>query len=270
MAKRRTTKKDGISEIEANNIYNTRDIKNASALQISSEGLDEFLQLASKVLFRSNLAISCGIISLVFGCAYNWLLIATIICAGYYIYLRKTSMIELTFEDEDGDFYEYPELDRIAGITKSQKVWRIVQSSNVKDSKYAAGASNIVNKKKCSASTKAPFPFKTTAQCATFSSSKETLFFLPNILIVIQGSKVGAVKYSDLSLDIYNRPFIESKSVPSDSEIISYTWKYVNKSGGPDSRFKNNKKIPVCNYGNIRVRSDQGIDTHIQYSNPNL
>ena len=78
------------------------------------------------------------------------------------------------------------------------------------------------------------------------------------------------VKYSDLSLDIYNRPFIESKAVPSDSEIISYTWKYVNKSGGPDSRFKDNKKIPVCNYGNIQVRSDQGLDTHIQYSNPNL
>ena len=267
MAKKRTTKTDRIAEIEANNTYNTRDIKNASASQISSEGLEEFLQLASKVLLRSKIAIWGGIVSLVLGCSYYWLLIVTIICAGYYIYLRKTSMIELTFETEDG---EYPELDRIAGITKSQKVWRIVQSSNVKDSKYAAGASNIVNKKKCSASTKAPFPFKTTAQCATFSSSKETLFFLPNILIVIQGSKVGAVKYSDLSLDIYNRPFIESKSVPSDSEIISYTWKYVNKSGGPDSRFKDNKKIPVCNYGNIQVRSDQGLDTHIQYSNPNL
>lgn len=269
VAKRNSSRKR-IAEIEANNTYNTRDIKNASTSQISSEGLDEFLKTAGKVLLRDNIAKWGAIITLFVGAEYMWLWVVTIICAGYMIYLRKTSKIELTFDEDDGDAYVYPELDRIIGITQSKKVWRIIQSSNVRDSKYAAGANNLVKRKKCNAGTKAPFPFCTEAPCATYKSSKETLLFLPSVLIVIQGSRIGAVNYPDLSLNIYNSTFIETESVPSDAQVIGQTWKYVNKSGGRDSRFKDNKQIPVCNYGNIKVQSNQGLDTLIQYSNANL
>jgi hypothetical protein len=59
---------------------------------------------------------------------------------------------------------------------------------------------------------------------------------------------VGGVSYSDLRVNWGVSAFIEDESVPRDSTIDGYTWQYVNKHGGPDRRFKNNKQIPVVRY----------------------
>jgi hypothetical protein len=39
---------------------------------------------------------------------------------------------------------------------------------------------------------------------------------------------------------------IEEGPVPRDAERIGITWKYVNKGGGPDRRYKNNPQLPSC------------------------
>ena len=136
--------------------------------------------------------------------------------------------------------------------------------------KYAAGASNTIKRNKCKALVKAPFPFKTNSTSVAFSSGKETILFLPDKLFVIQGSKIGALSYSDVTISIHKQSFIERETVPRDAQIIDYTWQYVNKSGGPDKRFQNNKKIPVCLYGEMEIRSEKGVNTDIMCSNANI
>ena len=49
-----------------------------------------------------------------------------------------------------------------------------------------------------------------------------------------------------------------------------HTWKYVNKSGGPDKRFKDNKKLPVCLYGQVELKASLGLNTVLMFSNANL
>lgn len=44
---------------------------------------------------------------------------------------------------------------------------------------------------------------------------------------------------------------IENGPTPSDSVQVGTTWKYVNKRGGPDRRFKDNRQLPVMQYGRI-------------------
>ena len=111
------------------------------------------------------------------------------------------------------------------------------------------------------------FPFKTTATVATFVTRKEKLYFLPDALFIVQGSNVGAVKYDDLTFETSATRFVEDTTVPNDAKIIDKTWKYVNKSGGPDRRFNDNVEYPICAYGRLKITSKKGINTELMFSN---
>jgi hypothetical protein len=49
-------------------------------------------------------------------------------------------------------------------------------------------------------------------------------------------------------------------------EMELYTWKYVNKKGGPDKRFKDNRKIPIVLYEDVQFSSPSGLNELIQLS----
>lgn len=54
--------------------------------------------------------------------------------------------------------------------------------------------------------------------------------------------------------------YVESESVPGDARIIDQTWQYVNKKGGPDKRFKNNRQLPICAYSQLNLSTSDGLD----------
>ena len=83
---------------------------------------------------------------------------------------------------------------------------------------------------------------------------------------MIQGTKIGALNYTDVNISINACRFIEDESVPHDAPIVDHTWKYVNKQGGPDKRFSDNKKFPICLYGKMIIKSSSGLDTVIIFS----
>jgi len=86
----------------------------------------------------------------------------------------------------------------------------------------------------------------------------------------MHGSKIGVLNYSDISSSAHTTPFIESETLPKDAQVVGQTWKYVNKSGEPDKRFKNNKKLPICLYGELELTSSSGLNMVIMFSNPNI
>jgi len=69
----------------------------------------------------------------------------------------------------------------------------------------------------------------------------------------------------DRITDVQQR-FIESGTgVPRDGVQIDTTWQYVNVKGGPDRRFKNNRRLPVMLYDRVTITSGQGLswDMHL-------
>ena len=48
--------------------------------------------------------------------------------------------------------------------------------------------------------------------------------------------------------------------------MIGHTWRYVNKKGGPDARFKDNPQIPEVRYGDLRLSSASGLNEALQTS----
>jgi hypothetical protein len=184
--------------------------------------------------------------------------------------MNGTIDLEYTIDDDQRKIIN-DRMNPLKGIAKSKKIWRVTQSSSVIDSKYSAGANTTISRVISTPSTKVPFPFKSNEEAVCFKCGKETLIFLPDKFFLIQNGKVGALNYSDLTTRVSTTRFIESQSIPSDAKVVDKTWKYVNKSGGPDKRFKDNKQIPVCQYGELFIRSNNGaINTELMFSNTNI
>ena len=269
--KSNTTKQTpNVNKVENNN-YDFQEIKNGTVKNMVSDGLEEMLESANKALLLRKAAIWTFFISLFIGSSFPLALLFTAFAIFIWIYVSLKGVIEFTYSFEDDQANEVSQrMSPLKKIASSKKLWWISQTSKVIDKKYSSGASNSVKRNKCSALKKMPFPFKTSEQFVAFKSGKETILFLPDKLFVIQGSKIGALNYSDVTTSVHGQRFIETETVPSDAKVIDYTWKYVNKSGEPDKRFQNNRKLPVCHYGKMEIRSEKGVNTDIMFSNVNI
>lgn len=260
-----------VATINNSNTYDTQTIENSTATEIASKGLEEMIASATKSLKRDNWATIGLTLSLLFGFGFPPLFLAAIGFLIWKINIRKAGIINLEYTiDSDQKAIIDERLKPLLKIAESKKVWRIIETSKVIDTKYSSGANNTVKRVVCQSSKVVPFPFVTNSQVVTFKSGKEILMFLPDKFFIIQGNKIGALNYEDLMTDVKATRFVESQGVPSDAKIISQTWEYVNKSGGPDKRFKNNKQIPVCLYGEMIIKSNSGINTVIMFSNTDI
>jgi hypothetical protein len=74
------------------------------------------------------------------------------------------------------------------------------------------------------------------------------------------------VSYQQLVILWSNTVFLEGDGVPTDAQVIGHTWQYVNKKGGPDRRFKNNRQIPKVLYQQMGVRGTGGLQKILQVS----
>jgi hypothetical protein len=178
---------------------------------------------------------------------------------------RKTVVMFYDFDDEME--HAYAELHQAASeLTTCSSKWHIEASGRVHDSKYHAGATNLINRKGTSI-TKAEPPFvKTNIETIAIGVGKQTLHFFPDRVLVYEKNGVGAVGYGELDVRVRQSQFIETDSVPRDAKVVGKTWRYVNKSGAPDRRFKDNNEIPVCLYEELNFSSQSGLREVIQLS----
>jgi len=94
------------------------------------------------------------------------------------------------------------------------------------------------------------------------------LYFLPDTILYQDGVGYGAIAYSDLRLAQGFTRFIENGGVPADATVVDHTWRYVNKNGGPDRRFNNNRQLPVLQLGVLVLTSSKGLNIQLNTSNP--
>ena len=85
------------------------------------------------------------------------------------------------------------------------------------------------------------------------------MYFLPDRILVRDGRRYADVPYASCRITGTATRYIEEGSVPRDAERIGTTWKYVNKGGGPDRRYKNNRKLPILRYGQLTLTTPSGL-----------
>lgn len=151
--------------------------------------------------------------------------------------------------------------------------WHVAAGGQVNDLtswKRNAGASYIVSKKATTLSYSLPKVVACNVTPPSLQAGIQTLYFLPDVVLVMHGAQVGAVSYLDLHLRWEDSNFIEEGNVPSDAVIIGQTWKHPNKNGGPDRRFRDNRQIPICRYELLHLRSGSGLNELLEFSKGGL
>jgi len=191
------------------------------------------------------------------------LIIGGLVIAGTYAlrhHLIAESPVELDYQLDEEDSRKHEILTNALGNLEScRRVWRINAITGTDDWKRNAGANQLVRRSNAMCGNGTARSFSANIRVPHIIAGKETLYFLPDMILVKQGNQFGSLSYTNLQIANSVTRFNEQEGVPSDAQVLGRTWRYVNKKGGPDRRFNNNHEIPVVAYGEIGLRSDSGL-----------
>jgi hypothetical protein len=147
------------------------------------------------------------------------------------------------------------------------KIWRVDAAGRQYDWKRNAGASYSERRHETYVSFGCPPKIVCNISVPILKAGRKSLYFFPDRLLVYDSSGVGAISYEDLQVQAGQTRFVETEYV-SDATKVGSTWRFVNKNGGPDRRFNNNRQLPIMLYGELSLRSRSGLNEWFQCSVP--
>jgi hypothetical protein len=259
---------DGLAEIESGNVE--------EMVHSSSAELLEEIRMKARLPRRWPRALVLGsIMWLVAVTVLPWWASLTLLCAVVILAhqlkrrdeLRRTVVLMYSL-DQDAEVGWQGLHNGFDWLVGSQRIWHLEARGGVEDRKRNAGASHLVRRTAIRPIKADPPNIRTNIAVPSLPVGNQTLYLLPDRILVFQGSAVGAVGYDQLDLEAGATRFIESEGVPGDAPVVGSTWQYVNKSGGPDRRFNSNRQLPILQYGEIHLSSPTGLNEVIQVSNP--
>lgn len=180
---------------------------------------------------------------------------------------RRTVTIEYDFEDK-GDEQFKRIISAFNNLASNRNLWSLIDSRNIggtHESKLNAGAGNIINRSNAQIGEGKPPWVNTNINVPVMKARGQSLYMMPDGILVYDQNGVGFVAYGDVRVTVSTTRFIEERP-PSDATIVDNTWKHPNKNGGPDKRFKTNYKIPICQYGNLKIESNSGLLLYLMTS----
>ncbi|MGX9147603.1 DUF4236 domain-containing protein [Mesorhizobium sp. 128a] len=262
---------DGVvmSEIESGDVMDMRDETFANVIdEINARQSQTRLSVVLAVLF----GISGFLVGKALGGAAPLLGVAAflpgMLIGKWFDGYRRVSVLYYDLEQDAEAAYgglvaAFETLTRCAGK------WHVAAGGKIQDLttwKRNAGASMLVDKKPTKLANTLPQVVRSNVTPPSMHVGRQVLYFMPDLVLVKDGNRFGAVGYADLHSQFAPSNFIETGRVPSDTEVVAHTWAHPNKSGGPDRRFKNNRQIPVCRYEALRLSSTTGLNELVEFS----
>lgn len=174
--------------------------------------------------------------------------------AWYWDKQRRTVVIVYDLADHFLRSYEHF-AKALEELGTADRIWNIESAGHTNDWKRNAGAGTLLNRKSARIGYGLPSIVKTNVSVPAIIGGKQNIYFFPDVAIVSDGNKFGAIAHHDIHLLWSDSYFLETESVPRDARVEGYSWQYVNKNGSPDRRFNNNRQIPRCCYQQMGLQS---------------
>ncbi|KAI3591784.1 hypothetical protein D9X30_3309 [Cupriavidus sp. U2] len=197
------------------------------------------------------------------------LALITVIVATVWLYLwdsaRRSVVLIYDLEQDFNQSYERM-LSGFDEMRTCNRAWRVEAEGRVLDGRYHAGAGSQVIRKAASMSYGNVAIIKCNIDVPSITTGRMRFFFYPDRILMEDGKRIAACSYQSLEAESGQTQFIESDNVPSDAEVIGHTWRYVNRNGSPDRRFKDNRQIPVVRYETLRLSTAQGVREMFHFS----
>ncbi|QYD69153.1 DUF4236 domain-containing protein [Paraburkholderia edwinii] len=193
--------------------------------------------------------------------------VGAIACFWLYMWdeARRSTVLFYDFDDRAVQTYEQV-LSAFEELRTCRASWRILASGRVLDGRYNAGAAETLRRKTASLGTGGVKHVKCNIDVPWLAAGSNSFYFYPDRIFVASGNRVAVCTYESLDVAARLTRFIESDSVPGDSHVVGHTWRFVNKNGTPDRRFKSNRQIPIAQYEELQLSSAQGIQELYQFS----
>ncbi len=176
---------------------------------------------------------------------------------------KKTQLVYVI----DGDTKKSIQLfhDAFSRLGNCSKLWHVAEEASL-DTKNMTGACKAAIRTPISVNFGSPSCIKTNIKAPFFPVGKQTLYFFPDMVFVLEKKTIAVISYESLKITCKKEPVVETEENPGDAAPISYTWKYTNKDGEPDRRFKDNRQLPIFNYSEITFQSKTGLNERIMAS----
>lgn len=242
---------DGMCEIESGNVEQMSDEQSSDLLNT--------LNQAQRRIQLFPLVLILAIITSPF--LFPLLILVPLALYARHIDVTKGTVI-LTFETDTKAKKAFEEMARVfQDVMQCERIWHIeAEGKNADLKRSAGGAQTSVKRTVIRPSMGTPKIISSTIQVPVLKAGRQTLYFFPDRVLIFDRKKVGAVPYDTLMAAVSKTRFIESGSVPKDAEVVGTTWQYVNKSGGPDRRFANNRELYIALYGELALKSETGLN----------
>ena len=203
----------------------------------------------------SKLILAAACVSLLCAFVKGLAILAIVAAAGFVVWSVMQSKreaearkIEFNYELSEEDAKKYEQITKgVMGAAASSVIWRVTSQTVNRDIKYTAGANRSLERT----------PTRITFNDQRLTSNVNTswiwvagggLCLLPDRMLFFGSSGVASLDYEHVRMSSSLVNFREDGYVPPDSTNVGMTWQYVNKNGGPDRRFSNNREIPIQRY----------------------
>lgn len=180
---------------------------------------------------------------------------------------RRTSVLFYELGEAQDSYQRVAE--SFDALITCKAIWHVEAGGAVKDLttwKRNAGATHIVKKQLTSLAYALPDVLQSNITPPVMRVGRQRLYFLPDVVLIEDRRRFGAISYEDLRLRWQTSSFIEEGKIPSDATVVGHTWKHPNKSGGPDRRYKDNYQIPICAYEVLSLQSSSGLNELLEFS----
>ncbi len=259
--------------IHDSNVIHTTEHEAKSILELQDSTSDALLQAMNEQRALHPIWPFAGAALLVLLALLRWatdwpvlvyLFIAAMFALGTgWLYWREqlAKLTVLFYEPDQSTATLFEQLCKAQGeVAKVYKLRSVASTSRYADPKYSAGAGHGVQLGPARLFLGHAPGVVANVKVPILASGKTTLAFYPDRILAFQENAVGSIEYSNLSAVSSAIRYVEKDTVAADSTVVDRTWLYVNKKGGPDRRFKNNRELPICAFSQIELSTRDGLD----------
>lgn len=249
------------------------DVTGATTLQMQRSQPSELVANLNAAAARHRLwpcvLLVCVALSLA---VWPYLLLVSIPAVGLAAWQDRVRRTVVVFYEVDGPQqvrYQWL-VDQFRVVCEAQKAWLTAARGDLVTThqrKVNAGASSVVSREALARTFAGPPQMASNIAVPTMHSSSRSVYLLPDRVVLKDGPVYADVAYGDVHAASGLQRFVEDERVPADAIVVDKTWKYVNKNGGPDRRFKDNRELPVVQYGRVALTASIGLSSELSFSN---
>ncbi|HBJ34997.1 MAG TPA: hypothetical protein DDZ51_09600 [Planctomycetaceae bacterium] len=182
---------------------------------------------------------------------------AVLVIAGFVLDKSRKSVVVMYEMDPNLTLAFQRVCEAFDSLSACGQLWYIAKSTSI-FSQSSPGQS--VHRMVAYTGIKDPPLVKTNVSVPSIAFGLTHLYLLPDQILVYGGGKVGTLSYEDVAIVIGLSSFVENGNVPADATVVSHTWRYARRDGGPDRRFSYNPRLAICSYDQVHISSQSGLD----------